>query len=105
MKYYSKIEYAPLYELLRQDSINNEKTLMVFSDSIWRECPNNSRSTGAYFVFHQNGPIDHCTYVPGSVSHYSAESSYNLLCTSIMSLAHIRMINNELLSTDIDLVT
>ena len=35
LKYYAKIEEAPLYDLLRQAIIKNENQLMVFSDSIW----------------------------------------------------------------------
>ena len=33
LKYHSKIDYAPLYELLRQSSINTETQLVVVSDS------------------------------------------------------------------------
>ena len=33
--------------------------LLVFYDSIWRDCPDTVRITGAYIVFYQGVPIDH----------------------------------------------
>ena len=57
-------------------------------------------STGAYIVFCLGGPIDNCTHVPGPVDQSSAESEYNIACTSVMALAKSRMINNELMNKD-----
>ena len=51
---------------------------MVLSDSICQYCPDTGIITGSYIVFYQGGPLDHCTYVPGPVSQYSAESEYNV---------------------------
>ena len=56
-------------------------------------------------MFYQSVPIDHYTYVPYPVAQYSAESEYNSACTVLMSLAHFRMLNNELLNKYPDLVT
>ena len=67
--YYFKIEYSPLSDLLIQDIIKSEKQLMVLYDSIWKDCPDTIRSTGAYTVFYQGGQI--------TVSQTSAESEYN----------------------------
>ena len=47
------------------------------------------RSTGAYIIFYQGGPIDHGTHVPGPVAQSSAESDYNAACTAGMALAHL----------------
>ena len=41
---------------------------MIFSDSSWKDCPDTDRSTGAYIIFYQGGPIDHGTYVPVPVA-------------------------------------
>ena len=41
---------------------------MDFYDSIWQDCPDTGRSTGAYIIFYQGGPIDHGTHAPGTVS-------------------------------------
>ena len=57
-----------------------------------------------YILFYQGGKIDHCTHVPGPVSHYSAESEYNEAFTAEMDLAHFRTINNELMKKDTDVV-
>ena len=74
--YYAKIEGAPLSDLLKQYIIKTENQFLVFSDSIWQDCPDTGISTGAYIVFYQGGPIDHCTHVPVPVSQYIAESEY-----------------------------
>ena len=50
LKYNSKIDGAPIYDLLRQASIKTENQLTVFSDSIWHDCPDNVRSTGAFLT-------------------------------------------------------
>ena len=74
LRYYARIEYAPLPELLIQSSIKNDKKSMVLSDSRWKDCPDTSRSTGAYIVFDKGGKIDHGTHVTGSVAQYSSDS-------------------------------
>ena len=59
---------------MRQSIIKTDNQLMVFSDSIWKECPYTGRSTGASIVFYQDVPIDNFTQVPGTVSQSSAKS-------------------------------
>ena len=104
MKYYSKIEDAPLSEILRQEIIKTENQLMVFYDSIWKGLPYTGISKGAYILFYHGGTIYHCTPVKGKVSQYSADSAYNVSCTSVMAISHSRMINNELLNKDPNVV-
>ena len=58
------------------------------------------RSTGAYIIFYQGGPIDHGTHVPVPVAQSSAESEYNSACTAGMALSHFRMLVHELLNED-----
>ena len=41
---------------------------MVFSDYIWKYCPDTGRITGAYNIFYQYGTIYHGIHVPGSVA-------------------------------------
>ena len=77
---------------------------MDFSDSSWQDCPDNGRSTGAYIILYQGGPIDHGTHVPGPVAESSAESEYNAACTAGMSLAHFRMLIHKFLNKDPDMV-
>ena len=50
---------------------------MAFYDSSWQDFTDYGRSTGVYMIFYQGGPIDHGTYVPGTISQSSAESEYN----------------------------
>ena len=46
---------------------------MDFSDSSWKYCPDTGRSTVAYIIFYQGGPIDDVTHVPGPVAQSSAD--------------------------------
>ena len=76
---------------------------MDFYDSSWKDCPDTGRSTGAYIIFYQGGPIDHGTNVPVPVAQSSAESEYNAACTAGLDLASFRMSVHELLNEDPDM--
>ena len=104
LKYYADLNDAPVTDLLRQASITTNNSLMAFSDSSWQDCPDTGRSTGAYIIYYQCGPIDHGTHVSGPVVQSSAESEYNAACTAGMTLAHFRMLVAELLNKDPDMV-
>ena len=77
---------------------------MDFSDSSWQDFPDTGRSTGAYIILYQGGPIDHVTHVPVPVDQYIEESEYNAACTARMALARFRMLIHELLNKDPDIV-
>ena len=77
LKYYADLNDAPVTGILRQANIKTKNHLMAFSDSSWKYCPDTGRSTGAYIIFYQGGPIDHGTHVPGLVAQSIAESEYN----------------------------
>ena len=62
MKYYADLNDAPVTDLFRQANIKTKNNLMPFSDSSWQDCPENGRSTGAYNILYQGGPIDHGTH-------------------------------------------
>ena len=94
LKYYDNMNDAPISDLLRQASINTENQLMSFSDSSWQYFTDTGRSTGAYIIFYQGGPIDHGTHVSGPVAQSSSESEYNSACTAGTDLAHFRMLIN-----------
>ena len=72
MKYYADINDAPVSDLLKQDSIKTENHLMDFYDSSWQDFLDTGRSTGAYTIFYQGGPVDHVTQVTGLVAQSSA---------------------------------
>ena len=95
---------APVTDLLRQANIKTKNHLMDFSHSSWQDCPDTGRSTGAYIIFYQSGPIEHGTHVPGPVAQSSAESEYNAACTVGMALAYFSLLINELLNKDPDIV-
>ena len=59
---------APVTDLLRQASIKTEDQLIKFYDYSCQYFPDTLRSTGAYIIFYQGGPIDHSTHVPVPVA-------------------------------------
>ena len=61
LKYYADLNDAPVTDILRQANNKTKNHLMEFSDSSWQDCPDTGRNTGAYIIFNQGGPIDHCT--------------------------------------------
>ena len=77
---------------------------MLFSDSILQYYPESDRSTGAYIVFLQGGTIEHCTNVPGQVYQFSTGGDYNAAHTAGMALANFRMIKNEFMKKDPDVI-
>ena len=95
---------APVTDLLRQANIKTRNHLMNFYDSSWQDCSDTERSTGAYIIFYQGGPIDHGTHVSGPVAKSSAEREYNAACTAGMDLAHFRMLVHEVLNEDLYMV-
>ena len=72
LEYHADMKDAPLSNLLIKASIITENQLMVFSDSIWKYCPDTGRSTGAYMIFYHGGTIDHGTHVSVPGAQYSA---------------------------------
>ena len=100
LKYYADMKDAPLYDLLRQVNIKTENQLISLSDTSSQYCPYTERSTGAYTIFYQGGPIDYETHVPSPVAKSSSESEYNAACTSGTDLANSRMLIHELLKKD-----
>ena len=94
------MEDLPLYELLREASINSENQVMMLSDSIWQDYPDNRRITGSYTVFYQVRPIDDCTHVPGPVEQYSAESENNVACAAGMALEPFKILNDDMMNKD-----
>ena len=77
LRYYAKIEDAPIFDLTIQAIIKTDNQLMVLYDYRWQECTDTDRSKGAYMMFYQGGPIDNFTYVSDPVASTSAESKYN----------------------------
>ena len=104
MKYYADMNDAPVTDLLIKASINTENHFMAFSDSSCQKIPDTGRSTGAYIIFYQCGPIYHGTHVLDPVAESSAESEYNPSFTAGMDLSNFRMLIRELLNKDPDIV-
>ena len=74
LKYHADIKDSLLSDLSRKTIIKSKNQLMDFSDSSWQYFPDTGRSTGAYIIFYQGGPIDHGPHVSVPVAQSSAES-------------------------------
>ena len=72
LTYYADLNDVPVTDLLRQANIITKNHLVDFSDSGWQDFPDTGRSTGAYIIFYQGGPIDHGTHIPGPVAKSTA---------------------------------
>ena len=66
--YYSMIEYATLFDLLRQSVIKTYRKFIVLTYFIWLANPDTGRSKGEHILIYQGGPIDHYTHVTGQFS-------------------------------------
>ena len=97
--YYADMKGEPLSEMLEKSDIKTENNLIALSDSGWQYCPYTDRSTGACIIFYWFGPIYHGTHVTGPVAQSITESEYNAACTTVMSLAHSRMLIREFLTS------
>ena len=102
-KYYADMNDAHSSDLSRQANIKTENQLMDFSDYIWRDFPDTGRSTGAYIIFDQDGPIEHGTHFPVQISKPSTESEYNAAFTAGMDFTHFRILIHEFLNKDPDI--
>ena len=98
LKYCADFNDASVSDLLRQAIIKTKNHLMAFFGSSWQDFPDTGRNIGACIIFYQGGPIDHGTHVPGPIAQSSAEREYNEACTSVMALAHFRMLIHGLLN-------
>ena len=92
LKYYDDMKDAPLSDLLRKTSINNENQLMAFSDYIFQYCTDTFRNTGSSIISYQGGTNEHGTHIPVPVAQSISESEYNASCTTVMALAHFRIL-------------
>ena len=57
------------------------------------------------YIFYLGVPMYHFTHVPGPVAKYSVVSEYNVSCTPGMNLENFRMLNNELVNKDPEVVS
>ena len=76
LTFYSNIEDAPIYKMLRENKITPSRKLFTFTDSSWDDDFNTSRSTGGYIIFYQGGVVDHSSNMPIPVAMSSAEAEY-----------------------------
>ena len=102
LKFYRHIEDSPMYDLLKQNNVKLDHNMFGMHDSSWQDCPDTGRSTGAYIIFSQGGPVDFATFVPVPIAMSSAEAEINASANAGMALSHVRMLCNEMNNTEVD---
>ena len=51
--------------------------IITFYDSLWQDCVDTGRSTGAYHIYVNGSLVKSTTFVPIPIAHSSAEAEYN----------------------------
>ena len=104
IKYYHNITSAPVHKILLETGMPVIHDLVGMHDSSWQDCPDTGRSTGSYVHFAQGGPVDFAAYVPSPVAMSSVEAEWNAGATAGMAMSHLRMLYNELIGTETDMI-
>ena len=102
LKFFAKVEDAPVWKLLTQVDTKLDNYIISFSDSSWQDCIDTGKSTGSYIILYQGGVIDHASLVPTPVAMSSAEAEYNACAVTAMAVAHSRMLISDLNGVDPD---
>ena len=100
LKFYSPDDVPLIYTLVRQlypkfDPSNIP--FLLFTDSSWQDCPDTSRSTGAYVLYLFGSLIDGASFVPTPIAMSSAESEYNAHAHALTAAIHSKQIYNNLM--------
>ena len=96
LQYYSNWTTSPVYKIISDNNITTSTSLISFSDSNWQDDHGTARSTGAYIIFYQGGPVDFSSNLPQPIALSSAEAKYNEACLACVAIAHIRMLLGDL---------
>jgi hypothetical protein len=96
LTFYSNIEDAPIYKMLKENKITPSRKLFTFTDSSWDDDFDTSRSTGGYIIFYQGGVVDHSSNMPIPVAMSSAEAEYNEACLACMATGNMHMTLNHI---------
>ena len=100
LKFYSPDDTPPVYTLLRQLYPKFDPSsvpFLLFTDSSWQDCPDTSRSTGAYVLYLFGSLIDGASFVPTPIAMSSAESEYNAHAFALTAAIHAKQIYNNLM--------
>ena len=100
LKFYSPDDSPPVYSLVKQLQPKFDPTdvpILLFTDSSWQDCPDTSRSTGAYILYLFGSLVDGASFVPTPVAMSSAESEYNAHAFALTAAIHLKQIYNDLM--------
>ena len=97
LRFYSKIEFSPLFLLLKNNNIQiTEDTVVTFTDSSWNDCVDTGRSTGGNLSLTQGGAADYSCHLPVPVAMSSGEAEYISAAVACMKASHLRMLVYDL---------
>ena len=69
--------------------------ILLFTDSSWQDCPDTSRSTGAYILYMFGSIVDAASFIPNPVALSSAEAEYNACAFAITASIFSRQVFNS----------
>ena len=100
IKFYAPDDSPPIHNLIKEinpkfDPV--ECPIILFTDSSWQDCPDTSRSTGAYVIYMFGSLVGGASFVPNPVALSSAESEYNASAFAITAAIHVKQVYNALM--------
>ena len=97
MRFYSKVESSPLFQLLKNNNIQIiDDTILTFTDSSWNDCVDTGRSTGGNLSLTQGDAVDYSSHLPVPEAKSSREAEYISVAVACMKTGHLRMLVYDL---------
>ncbi len=105
LKFYAPENSPPIYQVVKQCDPKFDfaaHPILLFTDSSWQDCPDTSRSTGAYILYVYGSLVDASSFVPNPVALSSAEAEYNACSFAIMASMFSKQVFNTFKSRNPD---
>jgi hypothetical protein len=103
--YYNDYTKSHVYEIMTKELKKDKQaklfekgipSTITFTDASWQDCPDSSRSTSSYIIFHNGGIIDYGSTLPLPISMSSSEAEYVAACLACIAVTHFRYLDDEL---------
>ena len=105
IKFYPLESNPPIYDLIRRNQPEFDFEafpVIIFCDSSWQDCPDTSRSTGAYYVYLNGSLVASATFVLLPVPQSSAEAEYNACAFALTESIYTKQVWNFLNDKHLD---
>ena len=82
--------------MLKENNITvKDNSVVTFTDSLWNDCIDTGRSTGANLTMIQGYAVDYGSHLPIPVAMSSGESKYISAAVACMKASHLRMMGYD----------